>query len=132
MLADVPSYFPTAEAGRRLQPAQLRRQIPRAAADSPGARRIGERAGGGDGVGARRAESHSLLPKRRALDVRQTASYYGLGVTLGNAEVRLAELTAAYATFARQGLPIDPLSIKQIDTGDGLETGRAQERPLGE
>jgi penicillin-binding protein 1C len=49
----------------------------------------------------------------------KTASYYGLGVTLGNAEVRLAELTAAYATFARHGLPIQPVSIKQIDNGNG-------------
>ena len=32
-----------------------------------------------------------------------TPSYYGLGVTLGNAEVRLDELVAAYAAFARGG-----------------------------
>src|SRR4029077_5427060 len=49
----------------------------------------------------------------------KTASYYGLGITLGNAEVRLAELTAAYAAFARQGLPIQPVSIRQVDTGHG-------------
>jgi penicillin-binding protein 1C len=33
----------------------------------------------------------------------KTAAYYGLGLTLGNAEVRLDELTAAYAAFARGG-----------------------------
>ena len=33
----------------------------------------------------------------------QTAAHYGLGLTLGNAEVRLDELTAAYAAFARGG-----------------------------
>ena len=33
----------------------------------------------------------------------QRAAYYGLGVTLGNAEVRLDELVAAYAAFARGG-----------------------------
>ena len=33
----------------------------------------------------------------------KTGAYYGLGVTLGNAEVRLDELTAAYAAFARGG-----------------------------
>src|SRR5262249_54288058 len=49
----------------------------------------------------------------------KSASYYGLGVTLGNAEVKLAELRTAYATFARQGLPIQPISIKQIDNGNG-------------
>ena len=38
----------------------------------------------------------------------KTASHYGLGVTLGNAEVRLDELTAAYAAFARGGTLIQP------------------------
>ena len=33
----------------------------------------------------------------------RNASYYGLGVTLGNAEVRLDELVAAYSAFARGG-----------------------------
>ena len=33
----------------------------------------------------------------------KTAAYYGLGLTLGNAEVRLDELTAGYAAFARGG-----------------------------
>jgi penicillin-binding protein 1C len=34
----------------------------------------------------------------------KTASHYGLGLTLGNAEVRLDELVNAYAAFARGGL----------------------------
>jgi penicillin-binding protein 1C len=38
----------------------------------------------------------------------RTPSYYGLGVTLGNAEVRLADLTAAYAAFARGGEWLEP------------------------
>jgi penicillin-binding protein 1C len=33
----------------------------------------------------------------------RTAAYYGLGLTLGNAEVRLDELVAAYAALARGG-----------------------------
>jgi penicillin-binding protein 1C len=33
----------------------------------------------------------------------RNAAYYGVGVTLGNAEVRLDELVSAYATFARDG-----------------------------
>ncbi|MBY0495504.1 MAG: hypothetical protein K2Y23_14935 [Cyanobacteria bacterium] len=36
------------------------------------------------------------------------ASYYGLGLTLGNAEVRLDELVGAYAAFARGGDWIRP------------------------
>jgi penicillin-binding protein 1C len=38
----------------------------------------------------------------------KTAAHYGLGLTLGNAEVRLDELTAAYAVFARGGERIPP------------------------
>jgi penicillin-binding protein 1C len=38
----------------------------------------------------------------------RNASYYGLGVTLGNAEVRLDELVAAYSAFARGGQWIAP------------------------
>jgi penicillin-binding protein 1C len=34
----------------------------------------------------------------------RNAAHYGLGVTLGNAEVRLDELVAAYAAFARGGV----------------------------
>ena len=39
----------------------------------------------------------------------RNASYYGLGVTLGNAEVRLDELVAAYSAFARGGEWIAPI-----------------------
>jgi penicillin-binding protein 1C len=34
----------------------------------------------------------------------RTASHYGLGLTLGNAEIRLDELVAGYAAFARGGV----------------------------
>jgi penicillin-binding protein 1C len=40
------------------------------------------------------------------------ASYYGLGLTLGNAEVRLDELTAAYSAFARDGQWISPRFLR--------------------
>ena len=38
----------------------------------------------------------------------ETAAYYGLGVTLGDAEVRLDQLVTAYAAFARGGVAIVP------------------------
>ena len=38
----------------------------------------------------------------------KNAAHYGLGMTLGNAEVRLDELVAAYATFARGGTAVHP------------------------
>jgi len=43
----------------------------------------------------------------------RTGAYYGLGVTLGDAEVRLAELVAAYAAFARGGTVIAPTLLRR-------------------
>lgn len=43
----------------------------------------------------------------------KAASHYGLGLTLGNAEVRLDELTAAYAAFARGGDWIEPTFLRR-------------------
>ena len=48
----------------------------------------------------------------------QTAAHYGLGLTLGNAEVRLDELTAAYSAFARGGEWIQPTWLLR-NTRDG-------------
>ena len=42
-------------------------------------------------------------------------SYYGLGLTLGNAEVRLDELVAAYAAFARGGIWKQPRFLRLAD-----------------
>jgi len=44
---------------------------------------------------------------------------YGLGLVLGNAEVRLLELTNAYATLARQGLflPVRLFRDRELETG---------------
>jgi penicillin-binding protein 1C len=42
------------------------------------------------------------------------ASYYGLGLTLGNAEIRLDQLTAAYAAFARGGEWIEPAYLRGV------------------
>ena len=44
----------------------------------------------------------------------QTPAYYGLGITLGNAEVRLDEMVAAYAAFARGGEWIEPTWLKGV------------------
>jgi penicillin-binding protein 1C len=42
----------------------------------------------------------------------KNAAHYGLGLTLGNAEVRLDELVAAYSAFARGGEWIEPSYVK--------------------
>jgi penicillin-binding protein 1C len=46
----------------------------------------------------------------------RSAAYYGLGVTLGNAEVRLDELVAAYAAFARGGDWVSPTWVADRST----------------
>ena len=45
----------------------------------------------------------------------KNAAHYGLGLTLGNAEVRLDELVAGYAAFARSGLWIWPTFIANTE-----------------
>jgi penicillin-binding protein 1C len=48
-------------------------------------------------------------------------AYYGVGLTLGNAEVRLDELVAAYAAFARGGVWQRPTFLR--DDGASLRAG---------
>ena len=96
--------FPDRRGRRDLHAAQLRRALPRAAAGAGGAGRLDQRAGGVAGL-ATSACANVLRFLRRAgfTTFDKTAAHYGLGLTLGNAEVRLDELTAAYAAFARGG-----------------------------
>jgi penicillin-binding protein 1C len=55
----------------------------------------------------------------------KTASHYGLGLTLGNAEVRLDELTAAYSALARGGEWLAPTWLTGVP-------GRASRRVVSQ
>ena len=44
---------------------------------------------------------------------------YGWGLAVGEAEVRLVELTAAFTTFGRGGIPVAPRAIDRARTPDG-------------
>ena len=44
----------------------------------------------------------------------RSTDVYGLSLTLGGGEVRLIELTGAYATFANAGKSVDPYAIERI------------------
>ena len=103
VLADVPSSFPTAEDGVVYNPRNydgryrgplLARQALAGSVNVPAV-----------GLAAELGVPNVLRFLRRAglTTFDKTAAHYGLGVTLGNAEVRLDELTAAYAAFARGG-----------------------------
>jgi penicillin-binding protein 1C len=56
----------------------------------------------------------------------RTASHYGLGVSLGNAEVTLAELVNAYAALARGGMWMAPRAI--LDAADDRPSRRVLSR----
>jgi penicillin-binding protein 1C len=111
VLADVPSSFPTAEPGvvftprnydgRYRGPLLARRAL-----------------AGSENVPAVRLASEIGVPTlRRFLEdaglttFDKTASHYGLGLTLGNGEVRLDQLVAAYAALARGGDRIEPTFV---------------------
>jgi penicillin-binding protein 1C len=135
VLADVPSYFPTAEQGVVYSPRNYDGRY-------RGPLLIRRALAGSENVPAVAIAADLGVPKvirffRKAglSTFDKTASHYGLGITLGNAEVRLAELTAAYAIFARQGLAIHPTAVRRIDRGEGwraVEPAARAERVMSE
>jgi penicillin-binding protein 1C len=112
VLPDVPSHFPTAEPGVLYSPRNydggyrgplLAR---RALAGSENVPAVALAADLG-------VSSLLRFLSRAGLDsFDRNASYYGLGLTLGNAEVRLDQLTAAYAAFARGGAWRQPAFVR--------------------
>jgi penicillin-binding protein 1C len=64
---------------------------------------------------------HSFLRRLDLSTLESSAAHYGLGLTIGNSEARLLELTNAYATLARLGehrpirlLQSDPSGMERI------------------
>lgn len=106
VLADVPSHFPTAQEGVVYTPRNY---------DSHyrGPLRVRSALAGSQNVPAvamlAKLGPESLLRLLRNAGftgLNRTADYYGLGLTLGDAEVTLEQLVRAYSTFARGGKPI--------------------------
>ncbi|HEY1307112.1 MAG TPA: penicillin-binding protein 1C [Vicinamibacterales bacterium] len=122
LLADLPSSFPTAESGVVY--------VPRNYDNRYRGPLLARRAlAGSENVPAVALASEIGVPallrfyQRAGMDtLDKTASYYGLGVTLGNAEVRLDQLVAAYAAFARGGEWIEPTFVRR----DGNQVARTQ------
>jgi 1A family penicillin-binding protein len=50
---------------------------------------------------------------------RETLSRVGLSVTLGGGEVRLIELTNAFAAFANEGYAVEPVAILKVEDANG-------------
>ena len=125
VLADVPSHFPTAEAGVLYSPRNYdgRYRGPL----------LARRAlAGSENVPAVVLASELGVPTLQRFLTRaglstfdRTPSYYGLGLTLGNAEVRLDELVAAYSAFARGGDWLEPTwSTRSHDAAPRTEDPR--------
>lgn len=108
VLADIPSSFPTAETGVVYSPRNYDGRF-------RGPMLARAALAGSENVPAVALASEIGVPtllrflQRAGLSTfEKTASHYGLGLTLGNAEVRLDELTAAYAALARGGEWLEP------------------------
>ena len=121
-LADVPSQFPTAMDGVLYSPRNYDGRF-------RGPLLVRSALAGSENVPAVALASRVGVPAiarllRRAgfSTLDKNAAHYGLGLTLGNAEVRLDEIVAAYAMLARGGEAITPRLI--------LPDGRSEDRPL--
>lgn len=64
------------------------------------------------------------LARRMGINWQGDLKRFGLALTLGGGEVRLLDLTAAYAGLARQGVRVEPVAILRIEGPDG--SGRYQ------
>lgn len=112
VLPDVPSHFATAQDGvvysprnydnRFRGPMRARRAL--AGSENVPAVVLASRLGVPNLLRFLRAAGLSTLDR--------TASFYGVGLTLGNAEVRLDEMVAAYAAFARGGTFVPPRLVE--------------------
>jgi penicillin-binding protein 1C len=116
VLADIPSSYPTAEPGIVYSPRNydgafhgplLARQALAGSQNVP-AVALASRVGVPDLLRLLRSAGFSAFDK--------TASHYGLGVALGNAEVTLADLVSAYAVFARGGVWQEPRAVVTSST----------------
>ena len=103
VLADVPQHFPTAEEGVVYTPRNydgtyrgpLRARLALAGSENVPAVALLSKVGPPTLLRLLRGAGFS--------DLTRTADYYGLGLTLGDAEVTLEQLTKAYSIFARGG-----------------------------
>ncbi|HEY7500305.1 MAG TPA: penicillin-binding protein 1C [Vicinamibacterales bacterium] len=118
VLPDVPSHFPTAEEGVLYSPRNydgryrgplLARRALAGSENVPAVALLSD-------VGV--PTLLRFLNRAGMSSFDRTPAYYGLGLTLGNAEVKLHELVAAYAAFARGGEWLEP----------AWELGRARSR----
>lgn len=124
VLPDIPSHFPTAEPGVLYSPRNYDGKYRgpllarRALAGSENVPAVALASQLGPSTLLR------FLARAGFSTFDRSASYYGLGLTLGNAEVRLDELVAAYAAFARGGEWVSPVWSRSAETASAPERRR--------
>jgi 1A family penicillin-binding protein len=64
-------------------------------------------------------EAMTNLARRMGITTLDDPNRLGLAVTLGGGEVRLLELTTAYASFANGGLAVEPVAILRVQDAEG-------------
>lgn len=120
MIADIPTNYQTEEGldaprnfdRRHHGPVSIREAL--GGSLNVSAMRLLNRVGGPEPL-------HRVLNELGLTTLVRKAEAYGLGLTIGNAEVSLLELTNAYATLARLGLKLPP---KFLVDGDGARPER--------
>jgi len=112
VLPDLPSAFATAEAGIVFRPVNYDGQF-------RGPMLARNALAGSENVPAVALAARvgvpsllSLLRQAGFTTLDRNAAYYGVALTLGDAEVRLDELVTAYAGFARGGAIIQPRAVR--------------------
>ncbi len=127
ILPDIPSHFATAEEGILYSPRNYDGIF-------RGPMRVRAALAGSENVPAVWLLSQvgvpSLLDELRSMGfttLDKTADYYGYGLTLGDPEVRLDEMVAAYACLARGGAYLPPRAVLSMSSGAG-----SREREAGD
>lgn len=118
VLPDVPAHFATAEEGVVYTPRNYDGQ-------HRGPLRVRAALAGSQNIPAvamlNRLGTESFLRLLRNAGftaLNRTADFYGLGLTLGDAEVTLEQLVGAYSTFARGGKPVRPSMLHRQHRGE--------------
>lgn len=75
------------------------------------------------------ADLLSLLRRAGFSGLDKTGEFYGYGLTLGDAEVRLDEMVAAYSALARGGEYVEPRAVRRVEWADGSSEGLAPRSP---
>jgi penicillin-binding protein 1C len=81
---------------------------------------------------AARLGPEAVLDRLRVLGLAtldQPADHYGVGLALGDGEVRLLDLAGAYATLARGGTRLDPTALRRVVRPDGRVVPVARDAP---